>query len=290
MVLNRIRRAVLSAWGIALACEGAVCAQTSDSIRRPYHGPMEASLELENPLHACRKNEYATSGRDPAGRGHSLISRVVTLHELAHRVPDRAANEYRRALKAKYKGDTEAAIPHFQKAISIDPEFLAALNDLGTIYLQSGNLNLAIDHFRRAIAVDPHAAMPCSNLAIAYLRQRQYGDAERVARRAVDLDRSGPEGPLVLGASLVLEGRFTAEAERMLTKASAELTLGKFWLAVGLIQRGALSTAKDQLKAYLSEAHESSEGIASRLLKRLESIGGGQQLDIPSFDYMSNYW
>ena len=65
-------------------------------------------------------------------------------------------------------------------------------------------------YFQKAIAVDPHRAKPYSNLALAYLRKDQYrGDAERAARYALDLDRTGAYGHLTLGMSLVLQEKFT---------------------------------------------------------------------------------
>src|SRR5206468_12919189 len=120
--------------------------------------------------------------------------------------------------------------------------------------------------------VDPRAALPCSNLAIAYLLQNQYRDAERIARRAVDLDRTGTHSMLVLGVSLVLGRQFRTEAETMLSQASMDFTLAKFWLAVGLIQRGSVAQAIVQLKAYVAHPDKGGLEIANRLLARLESV------------------
>ena len=67
-------------------------------------------------------------------------------------------------------------------------------------------MDLAIEQFTKAITVDPHAARPHVNLAIAYLRQGLFADAEQAARRAVDLDRVGRYGRLVLGVSSIMTG------------------------------------------------------------------------------------
>src|SRR5438876_204051 len=50
-------------------------------------------------------------------RQRGSVSPIVTLHELKHRVPGRAAKEYERALKARKKGENEKAIAYFEKAI-----------------------------------------------------------------------------------------------------------------------------------------------------------------------------
>lgn len=87
-------------------------------------------------------------------------SPIATVHELSHQVPGRAEREFDRAWKARNKGALEKAIQHFEAAIAIDPEFAAALNDLGMTYLHLQRLDSAIKQFSKAIAVDAHAAMP----------------------------------------------------------------------------------------------------------------------------------
>jgi tetratricopeptide (TPR) repeat protein len=108
--------------------------------------------------------------------------------------------------KAAY---TVIPMPSFRKAIAIDPEFCAALNDLGASYLETDQIDLAIEQFNKAVAIDPHAPKPYANLAIAYLGMGEYADAERAARRVIDLDRAGTHGHLALGVSLVLQNKYT---------------------------------------------------------------------------------
>jgi tetratricopeptide (TPR) repeat protein len=196
---------------------------------------------------------FTVSQRNPT-------SSIVTLHELQHHVPGKATQEYERGLKAKDKGEDEAAISYFRKAIAVDPEFCAAFNALGTVYLRLNTLELAVEQFNNAIFVDPHAATPYSNLALAYIMQTYYADAERTARRAIDLNRTAAHGLLMLGVSLVLEGKFFPQAN--------------VWRAVCLVGRGDLASARDQLKAYIAHTGEAGAHIAIALLQRLESAAG----------------
>ena len=198
-------------------------------------------------------------------------SSIVTLHELQHHVPGKATKEYERGLKAKDKGEDEAAVSYFRKAIAVDPEFCAAFNGLGTVYLRWNKLELAVEQFNNAIFVDPHAATPYSNLALAYIMQTYYADAERAARRAIDLNRTAAHGLLMLGVSLVLQGKFTPEADRALTRAADDFPEAKVWRAVWLVGRGDLASARDQLKAYIAHTGEAGAHIATALLQRLES-------------------
>jgi Flp pilus assembly protein TadD len=201
-------------------------------------------------------------------------SSIVTLHELQHHVPGKATKEYERGLKAKDKGEDEAAVSYFRKAIAVDPEFCAAFNGLGTVYLRWNKLELAVEQFNNAIFVDPHAATPYSNLALAYIMQTYYADAERAARRAIDLNRTAAHGLLMLGVSLVLQGKFTPEADRALTRAADDFPQANVWRAVWLFGRGDIESAKDQLKAYIAHTGEAGADIATALLQRVESLAG----------------
>lgn len=202
-------------------------------------------------------------------------SSTVTLHELAHHVPRRAEKDYARAMNAKRKGDVDSAIVYFTKAIDADPEFCAAINDLGVTYLRLDRITPAIELFSKAITVDPHAPAAYINLAAAYVAQSRYADAEHTARRAKDLDRGGTRAPLILGASLVLEKKFTAEAERSLTKAASDFAVARLWLAIGLLGHGDITSAKQNLEMYLSRAggQKAVVDYARTLLHKLESVG-----------------
>ena len=213
------------------------------------------------------------SGGEPAFERGPQRSSIVTLHELQHHVPGRAMRDYERALKARRKSKNEEAATYFNKAIQADPEFTAAINDLGTLYLESDKVDFAIERFDRAIAVDAHASPPYSNLALAYLRQGRYADAERLARHAVDLDRGSRDSSLVLGISLVVNGSFTAEAQHILTNAAGQSAKAKLWLAIGQIQIGDTGNAKDQLKMYLAQADQAGLKVALSLLQQIESLG-----------------
>lgn len=211
------------------------------------------------------------------GRPHTVangrpVSGTVTLHELSHRVPGRAVKDYERALKATKGGERDNAIVHFHKAIAADPEFLAAITNLGVTYLELNRVDLAFEQFAKAIAVDPHAALPHVNLAIAYLRLGLFSDAEQAARRAVSLDRVGKYARLILGVSSIMKGSFTAETERSLTEAAREYTVAKLWLAIGLFGSGDFTSAKDQLKTYIGQADNDNVEFATRLLQELESV------------------
>jgi tetratricopeptide (TPR) repeat protein len=252
--------------------------QMSNSHSRPDPGHPWANTgaEHQGPPNFEDELDRGFGAQFTAHQQHA-VSDIVTLHELSHQVPGKAAKEYERASRAVQMGDLEAAIQHYKKAIAIDPEFCAAINNLGSTYLRVNGTDLAIEQFNKAIAVDPHAATPYSNLAIAYLRQDQYSDAERTSRRALDLNRAGIHSRLVLGISLVLQKKFTAEAEQSLTRAASDYPRANFWLAVGHLIRGDIATAKDYLKMCLASGEKTSMNKAKALLQDLDLVAQSKQ-------------
>lgn len=107
--------------------------------------------------------------------------------------------------------------------------------------------------------------------------KEQYAEAEHMARRAVSLDQSSASGMFVLGVSLVLGRKFTPEAESNLKRAADEIAQASFWLAVGLIGKGDLKTARDQLRTYLATGDKTANDSAQTLLQRLEVVDKSAQ-------------
>ena len=81
--------------------------------------------------------------------------KVVSAAELRQTVPSAAKKQYELGLKFVNKGNFQQAATHFQEALSIYPEYLAARNDLGAQYLKLKQLDEAQKHFDIVLANDP---------------------------------------------------------------------------------------------------------------------------------------
>jgi len=131
----------------------------------------------------------------------------VTVAQLQHRVPARAAREFARELRAFEAGDVQGSIAHLRRALEIDPDYMEAHNNLGARYMRLGRFEEAAAEFRRAMELDPAAEKAFANLAGALLLLGRDAEAEAVARRAVALDGTDSQGRCVLGRILAAEGR-----------------------------------------------------------------------------------
>ena len=54
------------------------------------------------------------------------------------------------------KGDLDAAMEQFTKALTINPQHAGAHNNLGLVLMRQGQLEAAYRHFSRALEINPH--------------------------------------------------------------------------------------------------------------------------------------
>jgi Flp pilus assembly protein TadD len=139
------------------------------------------------------------------------VTGTISLARLRHQVNSKAKKEYSKGVQAGERGDNDAAILHFRKAVALDPEFMEAHHDLACKYMRSGQEALAIPEFQKAIELDPSSAQAYANLSIVYLRMGRVEDGDIAAKRAYALDRSAPLSHYVMGMARLAERRFDAE-------------------------------------------------------------------------------
>jgi tetratricopeptide (TPR) repeat protein len=118
-------------------------------------------------------------------------------HHCAGRIDDAVAH-YERAitLKPDYaethnnlgaalaaRGGVDDAVAHYERAIAIKPDYAEAHNNLGNVFKYQGKFDNAMAHYARAIAIKPTYAEPHRNRA--GIRTFHPGDAEIEALEAL---------------------------------------------------------------------------------------------------------
>jgi len=185
------------------------------------------------------------------------VSRVVSAAELRQSVPDAARKEYGLGLKSVSKGDVMKAAGHFQQALSIFPEYLAARNDLGAQFLKLKRLNEAEENFQRVIENDPKNFNAKFNIGLVRVERKDYVDAISQLNLAIGIDSTRPVARLWLGFALLESGDPSA-AERELTKAlimgGAECVAAHYHLARIYLARGDKAEALRAVKAYIEDS------------------------------------
>lgn len=79
---------------------------------------------------------------------------------------------------ARIKKDFNRAIPYYEKALDIKPDYASAVQDLGLIYLELGQYDQSIESFKRLEALRPNDKKVKATLADIYTRM---GEADSAA-------------------------------------------------------------------------------------------------------------
>ncbi len=193
-------------------------------------------------------------------RGHEFRGpggRVVSAAELRQSVPATAKREYGLALKRVNKGEFLQAAAHFEQALAIYPEYLAARNDLGAQYLKLKRVDEAEAHFRSVLERDPKNLYATFNLGLGRVERRDFSSAISQLQLAIAIDSAWPMPHLWLGFAMLEMGDLPT-AERELTKAlvmgGADCVAAHYHLARAYLKRGDPKEASRAIKAYLEES------------------------------------
>lgn len=113
---------------------------------------------------------------------------------------DKSFSENELALDYYYKGldeikkeNYEEAIKYFQDAISEDPEFAFAWDNLGLSYRRLNKFDEAIEAYEKSLEIDPNGKMPLQNIAVAYQHKEEYKKAIKAYKKLAKIDKDNAE-------------------------------------------------------------------------------------------------
>lgn len=86
------------------------------------------------------------------------------------------------------RGDDQQSEDAFRQAIVLDPEFWPAVNNIGLLEYERGNIEAAIVQWEETIAINGSAAEPKLALATALYIQGKTNEAEELGKEAIQLD------------------------------------------------------------------------------------------------------
>ncbi len=140
--------------------------------------------------------------------------------------PHEASKPARKAAaKAEHlskKGDHEAAILGFREALTLDPQYYEAENNLALELELVGKNQEAENTLRQLAQKSPEHILASANLASLLCREHRYSEAETVAREALAKHRYSFKASFLLGTALVDEGHWTDEAKLALQYAQVK--------------------------------------------------------------------
>jgi Flp pilus assembly protein TadD len=191
------------------------------------------------------------------------LGHLVSAAELA--IPAEAKREYLKAMFLLERNQVDGAVASLQRAVRIAPQFVEGWNHLGTIAYATRNYAQAERYFRTALEHDPGAYSPTVNLGGALLALGRVEESLDFNRRAVQMKPDDPLAQSQLGMSYYFLGRYDA-AESSLKQAKAldpgHFTLPQLLLASILERNANLPGAIRELEDFLKH-HPDSERAPS---------------------------
>jgi tetratricopeptide (TPR) repeat protein len=167
----------------------------------------------------------ASSMRGKLGESLNSIQQYDTAIQQATTSSLEALKAYNLGNELKEKGDEDASIPFFERAIELDPNFASAYARLGTVYGNRGEAEKSIEYKKRAYGLRdrvseperlyitshyylsvtgeidkeietyqvwlktyPRADAPLANLTLRYNNIGQYEKALEIGRRSLEVD------------------------------------------------------------------------------------------------------
>jgi Flp pilus assembly protein TadD len=199
---------------------------------------------------------------------------LVDPEEYRKQFPKNAVKEYEKGLDAERQNKPDDAIKHYQKAVTLAPDFYPAHNNLGSAFLARADLPAAQSEFEIARKLNQNDAQACFNLGNVLMLTNQFPDAETNVKEGLKRRPDSAFGQFLLGSIYGRTGR-TAEAERSLraalqtdpTMSQAHLQLVNLYL-----QEKRTPEAEAELETYLKAFPDSPLAPKAReVLKRLQS-------------------
>ena len=159
-----------------------------------------------------------------------------------------AAEFYRlfdRAWQLAEKGQYEASIAEWKKALELSPEDAKAHNNLGRALAGKGEYGEAIRHWQKALEVNPKYAEAQNNLGVALVREGRFGEAVTHFRKVLEGNPGYAEVHNNLGRALSENG----ELDKAIAEWKKALELNPRYaeaynnLGTGLFRKGKLEEA-----------------------------------------------
>jgi tetratricopeptide (TPR) repeat protein len=176
------------------------------------------------------------------------------MRQLSHKIPAPARKAFDKGEQAESKGRLQAAADFFREAVSLDPEYADAFNELGATEAKQGDLTHAVEDFQKAIDVVPEHSLALTNISIVLAKLRRFEEAAVAARRALQVTPGSGTLRFVLATSLLLTKGDSEEVLANFERAAGEVPRAHLVAAQLLVERGKRAEAVQHVQDFLRTA------------------------------------
>ncbi len=154
------------------------------------------------------------------------IPEFVNIPSEGMRRIDAPATEFYRLYDSAWdlteKGEIEAALAEWGRALALDPADAKARNNFGALLLRAGRLEQAADQLRRVVAARPEFVSARNNLGLALFEVGKVDEAIEQWSQSLELNPDSTEARLNLGNAFLVRGRFGEAAGQWLAALALE--------------------------------------------------------------------
>jgi Tfp pilus assembly protein PilF len=202
-------------------------------------------------------------------------SRPGTLNASLASVPKPALELYNKALVALRNNEQTKAVDLLKEAVAAYHDFPVALTELGLLYMKLKQPAKAAEVLRDALKLSPEDYPTLFTYAVALHDSQQFSDAETQFRKAAQKNTTAPLPHYYLGVILIRRREF-GEAEKELKKAvevgGDEVPYAHKYLGGLYWNRHAYKEAAEELETYLKLVPDTEEAPRLRAtVKELRS-------------------
>jgi Tfp pilus assembly protein PilF len=206
--------------------------------------------------------------------GGNLLAALRELKKAESFDPDDHITQYDIGLVYYYRERYDQAIPHFERALQLRPDFAPAINSLGNSYSAKGDWDKAIEAYQKIIEDvfygTPHFAL--SNMALAYYQKGDYVRAEKYFLEALKLSPDFVNALAGLATTYAAQGRYEEAIQKLDRAVRKEPKLPQLHFELGKAYRslGDPAKARDEFQRAAQLAPDSPVAdAAQRELKTL---------------------
>jgi len=178
--------------------------------------------------------------------GGNLLAALRELKKAEGFDPEDHITQYDIGMVYYYRERYDQAIPHFEKAIQLKPDFAPAINGLGNAYSANGDWDKAIEAYQKIIEDvfygTPHFAL--SNMALAYYQKSDYARAEKYFLEALKLSPDFVNALGGLATTYMVQGRYEEAVQKLERAVRKEPKLPQLHFELGKAYRGLGNTGK----------------------------------------------
>jgi tetratricopeptide (TPR) repeat protein len=213
--------------------------------------------------------------KDPLpGRVEGSNPYLVDLADYYSHFPKKTLKEFHKGVDADHDGNPDSAIEHYQKALSLSPDFYPAHNNLGAIYVSRQSFEAARTEFEAALKSNQNDGQAYFNLANVLVLTQHYEEARREIDEGLQRRPDSAFGKFLLGSVYTRTGH-PELAEKSLQSAleiDPKMSQAQLQLVNLYMQQKRTGDAIAQLETYLKTFPDSPFAPKARdLLKRLQS-------------------